>query len=189
MRWGRAALLGLILTAGLTAAPPVTAAEQVPLRIAILDVNRVFQNARAVKAIQSELRAYIDAYRSGTEREEEAIADAQRELAQKRDSLSPEAYDAERRKLEQRLVRAQARVQERKRGLDRAQQQGMYQVQATLNRIVTEIANERGLTLILRKDQTVLSATALEITDEVLRRLNAELSSVDVALPKVEGGD
>lgn len=155
--------------------------EQVPLNVAILDVQSVFQNAAAVKSIQTAMRTYIEAYRAGTQREEEEIRAAQQELARKRESLSEEQYEAERRKLEQRLLEAQARVQERKRGLDETQQQGMNAVQRALNSIVTEIANEQGLTLILRKEQTVLNATALEITDEVLNRLNARLPTIDIA--------
>jgi Skp family chaperone for outer membrane proteins len=132
------------------------------------------------------MRTYIEAYRAGTQREEEEIRAAQQELARKRESLSGEQYEAERRKLEQRLLEAQARVQERKRGLDETQQQGMHTVQAALNTIVTEIANEQNLTLILRKEQTVLNATALEITDEVLNRLNARLPTIDIAGPGSE---
>jgi Skp family chaperone for outer membrane proteins len=160
--------------------------KQVPLNVAILDVQSVFQNAAAVKSIQVTMRTYIEAYRAGTQREEEEIRAAQQELARKRESLSGEQYEAERRKLEQRLLEAQARVQERKRGLDETQQQGMHAVQMALNSIVTEIANEQNLTLILRKEQTVLNATALEITDEVLNRLNARLPTIDIASPRSE---
>lgn len=160
--------------------------KPVPLNVAILDVQSVFQNAAAVKSIQVAMRTYIEAYRAGTQREEEEIRAAQQELARKRETLSGEQYEAERRKLEQRLLEAQARVQERKRGLDETQQQGMNAVQMALNSIVTEIANEQGITLILRKDQTVLNATALEITDEVLNRLNARLPTIDIAGPRSE---
>ena len=49
--------------------------------------------------------------------------------------------------------------------------------------IVAEIANDLELTLILGKDQTVLVATQLEITDQVLQRLDAQLPTVEVADP------
>ncbi|MGZ8410219.1 MAG: OmpH family outer membrane protein [Hyphomicrobium sp.] len=184
-------LVAACLAAGTCGGPALAASadggeKQVPLNVAILDVQSVFQNAAAVKSIQVAMRTYIEAYRAGTQREEEEIRAAQQELARKRETLSGEQYEAERRKLEQRLLEAQARVQERKRGLDKTQQQGMNAVQMALNSIVTEIANEQGITLILRKDQTVLNATALEITDEVLNRLNARLPTIDIAGPRNE---
>jgi outer membrane protein len=177
---------GAFIGPGLAAGDDGGDSNKVPLNIAILDVQGVFQNAAAVKSIQVTMRAYIEAYRAGTQREEEEIRAAQHELAKKREVLSGEQYEAERRKLEQRLLEAQARVQERKRGLDETQQQGMNAVQSALNSIVTEIANEKGITLILRKDQTVLNATALEITDEVLKRLNARLPEIEIATPGSE---
>jgi outer membrane protein len=177
---------GAFIGPGLAAGDDGGDRNKVPLNIAILDVQGVFQNAAAVKSIQVTMRAYIEAYRAGTQREEEEIRAAQHELAKKREVLSGEQYEAERRKLEQRLLEAQARVQERKRGLDETQQQGMNAVQSALNSIVTEIANEKGITLILRKDQTVLNATALEITDEVLKRLNARLPEIEIATPGSE---
>ncbi len=151
----------------------------VPLRVAILNVDRVFQEAKAVDAIRDHIRASLNAYRAQVQAEEDQIRDAQQELARKRAILTDEAYEEERRKLEQRLLRAQAVVQERKRNLDETQLQGMSRVQAELNRIVTEIANERALTLILRKDLTVLAASALEITDEVIERINIRLPDYD----------
>jgi outer membrane protein len=181
----------MVLAAAAFLGPGPAAGEQgvdqeVPLKVAILDVQSVFQNAAAVKSIQVKMRAYVEAYRAGTQREEEEIRAAQQELAQKRETLSGEHYEAERRKLEQRLLEAQARVQERKRGLDETQQQGMQAVQMALNNIVAEIASEQGITLILRKDQTVLNATALEITEEVLRRLNQRLPAIEIASPRTE---
>lgn len=182
-RWA-AACIAIVLAVSMQIGPAVPAElEPVPLRLAILDVQRIFQSAAAVNALQLRMREYLEAYRTETQKEEEGIRAAQQELASKRDVITQEQYEAERRSLEQRLVEAQAKVQQRKQGLDQTQQDGMNVVQSTLNAVVTEIANEKDLTLILRKDQTVLNATALEITDLVLNRLNERLPTVEVANP------
>lgn len=157
--------------------------ERTPVNIAILDVQRVFQNARALRYLQVRMREYMEEYRAETAQEEQEIRAAQQELAGMRERLSPQDYEEERRLLERRLLRAQERVQQRKHTLDQTQQMGMSEVQATLNVIVTEIAHEQALTLILRKDQAVLNATSLEITDEVLRRLDDRLPTVDLDQP------
>ncbi len=151
------------------------AASVVPLQIAILDVDRVFQEAAVVTAARDHIRSALDAYRAETQVEEEEIRAIQRELEGRREELSEDAYEQQRRKLERRLLRAQAVVQERKRSLDQTHLQVMGRVQGALNRIVADIANERSLALILRKDLTVISARSLEITDEVLVRLNEVL--------------
>jgi Skp family chaperone for outer membrane proteins len=176
-------VLLVLLGFDLGSAGKARAEGPVPLSIAILDVERVLRSAEAVKDIRAKLRKSMDAYRTETQREEEEIRKAQQELAEKLSVLSAEDYETARRRLEQRLAAAQVKVQQRRRSLDQAQTQAMGEVQNALNGIVAEIANERDLTLILRKEQAVLVATQLEITDEVLRRLDSRLPSVEVAAP------
>jgi outer membrane protein len=49
---------------------------------------------------------------------------------------------------------------------------------------VDEIAAERKATLVLSKNQVVLSAKEYDITDEAMKRLNAKLPTVAVEIPK-----
>ena len=97
--------------------------------------------------------------------------------------MSPDAFAEERRTFEKRVVELQRAVQGRKRGLDRALNDAMFKVQKALNKVVVELAQEYGFTLVLRKDQTVLVAKPLEITSLVLQRLNEQLPSVEVSEP------
>lgn len=159
------------------------AAAAADLKIAILDVERVRRTASAVKAIHSQLGQHVDAYRAETQKEEQDIRSAQEELASKRTVLSPEAYAEERRKLEEQLVGAQGRVQERRQALERVNAEAMQQVQGVLESIVAEIASDQHLTLILRKDQVVFLSPELEITDQVLQRLDRALPTVRVSDP------
>ncbi|MBL8667223.1 MAG: OmpH family outer membrane protein [Rhodospirillales bacterium] len=152
-------------------------------QIAVLDIERVRRSAAAVQAIRIQLGTYLDVYRAATQREEQEIRTAQDELAGKRGELSPEGYADERHKLEGRLVEAQGRVQQRRQALERVNMEAMDQVKQTLESIISEIARERNLTVILRKDQVVYVVPPLEITDEVLRRLDQRLPTVTIANP------
>jgi len=163
--------------------PVETAAEEIAVKIAIIDIKYILGNAASIKDVQTQMRAYVDAYREETEQEDLAIRNAESELARKRTIISPEAYAEERRKFEQRLIEARGKVEQRKRSLNAVQADAMRQVQAALNRVVTTIANENSLALILSKEQTILVAKPLEITDIVLQRLDQELPSVTLATP------
>lgn len=154
-----------------------------PQRMAVLDIERVRRNAVAVQAIRSQLGGYLEVYRTETQKEEQQIRAAQDELAGKRAVLSPDDYAEERRKLEGRLVEAQGRVQRRRQSLERVNAEAMEQVKQTLEVIVAEIAREQGLSVILRKDQVVFVSPVLEITDEVLRRLDQRLPSIAIGDP------
>jgi Skp family chaperone for outer membrane proteins len=174
-----AALVGM--AAAMMPASPAAGAE---MRIAVLDVERVRRSAQAVKTIHTQLGTYVDAYRSETQKEEQEIRTAQEELARKRLIVTPEVYAEERRKLEEQLIRAQGRVQERRQSLERVNADAMQQVQDVLGRIVGDVASEQQLTLILRKDQVVFMKPDLEITDQVLQRLDRQLPSVNISDPR-----
>jgi Skp family chaperone for outer membrane proteins len=172
----------LLATALITVRPALTAAAD--MRIAVLDVERLRRSAQAVKTIHTQLGTYVDAYRNETQKEEQEIRTAQEELARKRTIVTPEAYAEERRKLEEQLIRAQTRVQERRQSLERVNAEAMQQVQDVLGRIVGDVASEEQLTLILRKDQVVFMKPDLEITDQVLQRLDRQLPSVSLSDPR-----
>ncbi|MBK8907443.1 MAG: OmpH family outer membrane protein [Rhodospirillales bacterium] len=178
--WALMVLLCLVLLCSMEGTRVRAAEPPVPLKIAILDVDRVLRSAAAVNDIHDNMRQYRDAYRNEIQQEEDAIRAAHQALGDARKELSQGDYDEQQRVLNERVSRAQAMMQERRRMLDEARAKAMNEVQAVLNTIVAEIATEQNVTLILRKDQTVLVATQFEITDEVLRRLDARLPTVQV---------
>ena len=59
----------------------------------------------------------------------------------------------------------------------------MFKVEGQLNKIITDIAQQRRATIVLRRNQTILVARDLDVTADVLARLNKELVSVPVKKP------
>lgn len=168
----------------LSALPHPGSAQEAPgVRLGILDVGRALRDASAVKGIRSQLNGYMDSYRTDTQKEEQSLRAAQDELGRKRTVLSAEAFAAERQKLEQRVAAAQGKVQDRRQSLERVHAEAMQKVQDALAGIVSTIAKERGLTLILRKDQTLFALPTYDITDEAMKRLDKQLPSVKIGNP------
>ncbi len=176
-------LLAVALLA-LCAAPGAVSAQDAPgVRLGILDVGRALRDASAVKGIRSQLDRYMDSYRADTQKEEQSLRAADAELGRKRTVLSAEAFAAERQKLEQRVAAAQGKVQDRRQSLERVHAEAMQKVQDALAGIVSAIAKERSLTLILRKDQTLFALPAYDISDEAMKRLDKQLPSVKIGNP------
>ena len=80
-------------------------------------------------------------------------------------------------------MQVQRTVQKRKKDLERVAAEAVKKVEAVLNKIITDVANEQSLGLILRKNQTVLVANELDITPHVLKRLDTALPSLKVSDP------
>ena len=153
------------------------------LNMAVIDTAVIRVNSKAFKDIRAQITEYHKAIRADIQKEEEALRGANEELARKRAILAPETFAEERRQFEERLLQVQRTVQKRKKGLERVGFEALKKVEAVLNKIITEVAKEQSLGLILRKNQTVLVANELDITPHVLKRLDTALPSLKVSDP------
>ena len=176
----------------IVASPTGPAAAQQPeadkdvitlLNMAVIDTEVIRRNSRAFKDLRAQIAKYRKAIRADIQKEEEVLRGANEELARKRAILAPETFAEERRQFEERLVQVQRTVQKRKKDLERVAAEAVKKVEAVLNKIITDVANEQSLGLILRKNQTVLVANELDITPHVLKRLDTALPSLKVSDP------
>ncbi len=155
----------------------------IPFPVAVLDVGVILRDASAVKDIQEQINKYGVKYEAEIEKQREEIRNANQELARQRTILSPDAFAEKRRQFEQRVVDVQQLVQQRQRELDASRNDAMSKVNDAYIKIVSQIATDRKLAVILRKDQTAFSSRALDVTEEILAQLNKQLPKVAVPDP------
>ena len=184
------AILGIVISSAFTLSSPATAQsapakepQNFEARIAILNLFSIRREALVVKDIDAQILEFQKAFRTSIRKEEETLRAGNQELAKKRSILSPEAFAEERRLFEQKVVAVQRSVQERKRALDQLRVNAMSKVEAALNKIIQEIATTNNVNLVLRREQTVLSSRAMEITAQVLEKINIQLPKLKVEKP------
>ena len=78
----------------------------------------------------------------------------------------------------------QREVQSVQRMLDRAGANALRTIHQTFYQITAQVAKERSLQLIVRRSSLLYADPRLDISAEVLKRLNTNLPSVTVILPK-----
>ena len=71
-------------------------------------------------------------------------------------------------------------VQERRRQLDQAKALALNEVRSAVIEIVGELADIRGFNLVLPTSGLLLFSPQIDLTEEVLRRLDARLPNVKV---------
>ena len=160
-----------------------SAAAEMGIRIAILDLGSIRRESLVVKNISEQISVYRDGFKKSIKNEETALKTANQELLKKRTLLSPEAFAEERRKFEQKVGGLQRMVQQSKQALDQARANAMIEVEKALNKIITKLAEQRGIHLILNRDVAILTSRSLEITAEVLKQLDTQLPKVKVQKP------
>ena len=182
-----AGLLRLLLLSGFLLLPSVAAAQSdpgKPVLIGILDTQKVLRESVAMRGLSSLMDERRNQFQQDLRQQEEKLRKADQELARQRSILAPEAFAEKRSELEQQVASLQRQVQTRRKELDRVYGQAVKQVQGALVSIAQKIASERQLDLVLPKTAVVLVRNDMEITDEVVRRLNETLTEVTIPSPQ-----
>lgn len=183
LRLAAAALAIAIASAALPGA--ARAQQPVPApRIAILDHQRLMRESSAAIDIKTQLDKQRQKYQDEITKKEQKLREADQELSRQRAILAPEAFAQKRHEFEGRVAQVQRDVQARKRELDQAYEFGLRQVQKAVQDIILELAKERGFNLVLPRKQVIFAAQEMNITDEVLLRLNQKLPKVTIPLAK-----
>lgn len=159
------------------------AAQGVSGGVGIIDMLRIQREAAASKSIQAQLEKFRVADQQDLTKQENELRKIEQDLGQQRALISPEAFTERRRQFEQRVNNLQRDAQNRKREFDKVQASAVRTVETALREVIEQIVTERRLSLVFPKSQTIFSAPELEVTDEVMKRLNAKLPSVKVSPP------
>lgn len=151
--------------------------------IAVVDVEKIRENATAAKSVRDQLVKQQSTYQDDIAKTENDLRNAEQDLNKQRTVLSPEAFNQRRQQFEQRVAEFQRSVQARRKQLDDAYKNSMVQVNKVVVEVIQEVAAARGASLMLPRSQIILSHPAMEVTDEVLDQVNRKLPTVKVTLP------
>jgi len=148
--------------------------------IAIVDVQRILQESLASKSVQKQLEAQRAKFQKEIGKEENSLREAEQNLAKLRTQLSAQVYAEREQQLRQRFLSVENHVQSRRKVLDLSYTDAMNAVRAALLDVVGMVAHERGANLVVVKQQALWTDQPLDITDEVLKRLDQKIPSIDV---------
>lgn len=171
--------------------PPLASAVEVPaadtpLKIGIIDIDKVLHESSVGKFIQaqvdqkrSELQKEIEGHEANLREDEKQL----REL-QSKEGTTPEQVRAEQTKFEGKVDGIQKTFGSKSKALEEAFNGARSEVIQTIMKLVSEIADERKITLVLPKNVVMFRDDAFEFTDELMSRLNKRLPTVKINLPK-----
>ncbi len=181
-RLGLAVILVMraITLAGLSL--PITAmADTLPPTVAaVVDYQRILQEAAASKSIAEQMEVRRKAYHDEIEQQQQILLEAERELAKQRSVLSQDAVNARQQKLEEEVQALRELTEKRRQQLDQVSAEAVSQVELALFEVLTNLAEDRGLNVILPTSQVLFFSRQIDLTDEVLTQLDAKLSEVPV---------
>jgi outer membrane protein len=151
-----------------------------PTVVAVIDYQRILRDAKAARAIRDQVESRRKLYQDEIAKEEQRLHEVDRTLAAQRNILAPEAFVEQRRSFETEVAAVQRMAQERRRQLDQVAAAALNEVRSAMIQVVGELADTRGFNLVLPTSGLLLFAPEIDLTVEVMARLDAKLPTVTV---------
>ena len=148
--------------------------------VAVLDIEKIAKESKAVHDIQARVSKKQDEFQKEITKKQTDLESEQKKLEAKKNILSKEAFEKEQKSFEKKIDALKELVDKRQNTLKKASTDSMAKVNDKMKDIIGEIAKEKGLNLILPASQVVFSADSLDISAEVLEKLNKKVTKIDV---------
>lgn len=156
------------------------ASEKISTNIAIVDVQLILEQSLAVQNIRESIRVIGENLQKEMSAREEDLKKTEQSIIQKRSSLKEEAFDKEVQAFNTKVSEAQRIMQEKKGKLEQAHAEAMTKVNEITIHIIKTMSKEKHFNVVIPSSHVLYATEDLNITEEVIKRLNQELKTVQV---------
>ena len=150
--------------------------------IAIVDLNLILSESKAAKGATKDFEKIQKDTESEIVESDKLMLDERNKLIEQQSVIAPEAFEVKAQDYEKKLQNYQAEKQNKLRKLEGVLQKARNEILENVKPILEELSKELGVTVILEKNSVLLSATNMDITDQVIKKLNKELPNIKVSL-------
>ncbi len=141
------------------------------------EIMRACTAAQEIERVIGERRQKLN---DDAQKEQAAWRDLQQQLVSQRSNLSADQIRTKERELQERITNAQRQFRDRNRVIQEAAQFALAQIERTLIAIIRQVAESRGMNLVLHRNQVALNVNEFDLTDAVTAQLNKVLPSVTI---------
>jgi outer membrane protein len=179
------------LIAAVVAVPLVSPAQAQTIQTAVIgvvDVQRVLRESKASKSVRPEIDRMRKAFQAQVSKQEQQLRQVEQELNRQRAILAPEAFAQKRRTFSEEARKAQSDVQLRRRDLDRAFNNTKNEILKNLVVVAQAVAEAKKLNMLVEKRFVFLSAKTMDVTSDIIVRLDKRLPKLKIDLSKIKKG-
>jgi len=181
MKFSSLSAIAAALVLGTTAAQ----AADAPPMVAVVNIQQVMKDSTAAKMVREKLEEKQKSFQSELNKKDEALQKEEKELAKQKGVLAKEAFEEKAAAFRKKVTDMQKEVQSKKGMLDNAYGHALADIQKAVAEIVAELAKEKGFLLAIPMEapptwQILYADSKLDISSEVLSRLNKKLPKLDV---------
>lgn len=169
-------------------------AQALPAAVLIVvDLDRIYRDSAAAKAATVDLKAKDDALRARASQLQTSLGTEQQTIAQARPAQNAAAaaitaWETKARDFQTRQQQAGQELEKRQADLQASRQFVLKQINDALQPIITTVMRERGATVAIAKGATLDNTAALDMTTDIMARLDKALPRVSTTPPAAPAG-
>lgn len=170
----------MAVVATLVSSQAMAQAERIPAPvIAIVDTDAILRDSLASKGVMLERDKFATQYQTQVQDEEKRLRAENDDLSRQRGVVAQDVFQNKATEFQRKLADFETRVRDKQERLDYSFQQSMAEIGQKIYSVAGEVAQQRGVNVVLARSQIFLiSNTGMDITEPVLTRLNSQLPSV-----------
>jgi Skp family chaperone for outer membrane proteins len=152
--------------------------------VAVVDMQRILKESKAMTSINSQMKKIREEHQVEITKQEEVLRKGEKELTEQRKLLAKKAFAKKEKAFKKKIINIQRDVQEKRAAIDAALNQSIKIVERTIYKVVEEMAAKKKFKVALPSSQTLFVDDSLNITEEVLKKLNSQLPKVNIEKKK-----
>jgi outer membrane protein len=157
---------------------PAAAQQAAPVVIGIVDVEQIMQDSKAAKSIRAQFDQQKKAFEAEVIKQRKLFNDAKQKLGAQQSTMTQADFQKKVDDLSKQGAQIEKNLTQRQNQLEDSVTRSRNQVFDAMRLVAADVAKDRGLTLVIQKGATLVYDASTEITDDVLKRLDAKLPSV-----------
>ena len=154
--------------------------------IGVLNTEIIERDSLAAKGVRLERDKFINRYQQEIKTIETELREEEQRLTQQRNVLSPEVFQQQVEAFQEKFAIEQQNIRVKQQNLQAVFQQAMIEINQEVLRISSQVAQERGINMVMAQNMVLLSDPSMDITREVLDLLNQRLPQVAMRNPEGE---
>lgn len=161
-------------------AVPAFAADAVKPTIAVVNIQQIMKDSTAAKTVREQLESKQKSFQAEITKKEEGLKKEDQELGKQKSVLAKDAFDKKISEFRIKATSVQKDVQAKKALLDGAFEHSLNDIQKVVTDIIADLAKEKGFVVAVPTSQILYADKSLDISSDVLDRLNKKLPKLDV---------
>ena len=171
-------LLVAMLSTALTS--PALAAQET--KYLVVDINRVIGTSNAMNQVNKEVEEYRVKNAKEFEKKEQELRAEDENLKKEEATLAPDAFQKKVREFRTKFAEVGRSATAKREQMDKAFNTALTQLNTEAEKIIQDIAKENGAEIIFASHQLLYANENLNMSEEMLKRLNAKVSKIKIDL-------